>query len=239
MADFSDKTILVVGGTSGIGQAVVRDLLEKNARVLVAARNAPDDDLAERVEYISLDVTEPGDSLAELPDTLHGLVYCPGSINLKPFTALKPEDFLADFELNVLGAVRVIKAALKPLRAAKGASVVLYSTVAVQLGLNYHTSVATAKGALEGLGRSLAAELACKQVRVNLIAPSLTDTPLAKGLLGTDEKKEASRQRHPIGRYGEPEDIARATVFLLSGDSSWITGQVLHVDGGLSTLKPL
>ena len=239
MADFSDKTVLVVGGTSGIGQAVVHDLLEKNARVLVAARSAPDEAIADRVEYLPLDVTEPGDSLAELPATLHGLVYCPGSINLKPFTALKPDDFLADFELNVLGAVRVIKAALKPLRVAQGASVVLYSTVAVQLGLNYHTSVATAKGALEGLGRSLAAELASKQVRVNLIAPSLTDTPLAKSLLGTDDKKEASRQRHPIGRYGEADDIARATVFLLSGDSSWITGQVLHVDGGLSTLRPL
>ena len=239
MADFSDKTILVVGGTSGIGQAVVHDLLEKNTSVLVAARSAPDEAIADRVEYISLDVTEPGDALSSLPDTLHGLVYCPGSINLKPFTALKPEDFLADFELNVLGAVRVLKAALKPLRAAQGASVVLYSTVAVQLGLNYHTSVATAKGALEGLGRSLAAELASKQVRVNLIAPSLTDTPLAKNLLGTNDKKEASRQRHPIGRYGEANDIARATVFLLSDDSSWITGQVLHVDGGLSTLRPL
>ena len=239
MADLSDKTILVVGGTSGIGQAVVHDLLEKNTRVLVAARRAPHEDIADQVEYISLDVTDPDDALSALPDILHGLVYCPGSINLKPFTALKPEDFLADFELNVLGAVRVIKAALKPLRAAQGASVVLYSTVAVQLGLNYHTSVATAKGALEGLGRSLAAELASKQVRVNLIAPSLTDTPLAKNLLGTDDKKEASRQRHPIGRYGEADDIARATVFLLSGDSSWITGQVLHVDGGLSTLRPL
>lgn len=238
MAD-SDKTILVVGGTSGIGKAVVHELLEKDVHVLVAARNAPEDEVADQVEYISLDVTEPGEALSALPDTLHGLVYCPGSINLKPFTALKPDDFLADFELNVLGAVRVIKAALKPLRAAKGASVVLYSTVAVQLGLNYHTSIATAKGALEGLGRSLAAELASKQVRVNLVAPSLTDTPLAENLLSTDEKKEASRQRHPIGRYGKAEDIARATVFLLSDDSSWITGQVLHVDGGLSTLKPL
>ncbi len=238
MAD-SDKTILVVGGTSGIGKAVVSDLLAKNTRVIVAARRKPDDSVASQVEYISLDVTDPGDALSALPDTLHGLVYAPGSINLKPFTALKPEDFLADFELNVLGAVRVIKAALKPLRAAKGASVVLYSTVAVQLGLNYHTSVATAKGALEGLGRSLAAELASKQVRVNLIAPSLTNTPLAENLLATDEKKEASRKRHPLGRYGEAEDIARATVFLLSEDSSWITGQVLHVDGGMLTLKPL
>lgn len=239
MADFSDKTILVVGGTSGIGKAVVQDLLEQNARVIVAARHKPEAEVADRVAYISLDVTEPGDSLSALPDTLHGLVYTPGSINLKPFTALKPDDFLADFSINVLGAIRVIKAALKPLRAAQGASVVLFSTVAVQLGLNYHTSVAAAKGALEGLGRSLAAELASKQVRVNLIAPSLTNTPLAENLLATDDKKAASRQRHPMGRYGEAQDIARATVFLLSGDSSWVTGQVLHVDGGLSTLRPL
>lgn len=186
-----------------------------------------------------MDISDIGDTLSELPDVLHGLVYTPGTINLKPFTALKPEDFLADFQLNVLGAIQVIKAALKPLRNAKGSSVVMFSTVAVQLGLNYHTSIATAKGALEGFGRSLAAELASKQVRVNLVAPSLTDTPLAQNLLSTEEKQEASRERHPIGRYGQPEDIARAAVFLLSDDSSWVTGQVLHVDGGLLTLRSL
>lgn len=239
MADFTGKTILVVGGTSGIGQAIVHDLLEKKARVIMASRQKPDEAIDEKVQHIPLDVSDIGDELAELPDTLHGLVYTPGSINLKPFTALKPEDFLADFQLNVLGAIQVIKAALKPLRNAKGSSVVMFSTVAVQLGLNYHTSIATAKGALEGFGRSLAAELASKKVRVNLVAPSLTDTPLAKNLLATEEKQEASRQRHPIGRYGQPEDIARAAVFLLSDDSSWVTGQVLHVDGGLSTLKSL
>ena len=239
MTDFTDKTILVVGGTSGIGQAVVRDLLDKNATVVMASRQAPEAAVAEQVKHLRLDVMEAEDTLSELPDTLHGLVYTPGSINLKPFTALKPEDFLADFQLNVLGAVRVIKAALKPLRAAQGASVVMYSTVAVQVGLNYHTSVATAKGALEGFGRSLAAELASKKVRVNLIAPSLTDTPLAQNLLATEEKQAASRQRHPLGRYGQPEDIARATLFLLSDDSGWITGQVMHIDGGLSTLRTL
>lgn len=239
MADFTDKTILVVGGTSGIGQAIVHDLLEKNAQVIMASRQEPTAEIADQVKHIALDVSEIGDELQELPDTLHGLVYTPGTITLKPFTALKPDQFLADFQLNVLGAVQVIQQALKPLRAAKGASVVMFSTVAVQVGLNYHTSVATAKGALEGFGRSLAAELASKQVRVNLVAPSLTDTPLAQNLLATDEKQAASRQRHPIGRYGQPEDIARAAVFLLSDDSDWITGQVLHVDGGLSTLRSL
>ena len=239
MADFTNKTVLVVGGTSGIGQAIVRDLLDKNAQVIMASRKDPEASVAERVEHISLDVNDIGDQLSELPSTIHGLVYTPGSINLKPFTALKPDDFLADFRLNVLGAIQVVKAALKPLRAAEGASVVMFSTVAVQVGLNYHTSVATAKGALEGFGRSLAAELASKKVRVNLIAPSLTDTPLAENLLSTKEKQAASRQRHPIGRYGQPEDIARAAVFLLSDDSNWITGQVLHIDGGMSTLRTL
>ena len=239
MADFTNKTILVVGGTSGIGQAIVHDLLDKGGRVIMASRQEPAGDIAERVEHISLDVNDISDQLSELPDELHGLVYTPGSINLKPFTVLKPEDFMADFQLNVLGAIQVIKTALKPLRAANGASIVLFSTVAVHVGLNYHTSVATAKGALEGFGRSLAAELAAKKVRVNLIAPSLTDTPLAENLLSTEEKQAASRQRHPLGRYGQPEDIARAAVFLLSDDSDWITGQVMHVDGGLSTLRTL
>ena len=236
---FAEKNVLVVGGTSGIGASIVQDLLAQDAHVIMASRQAPEASIAEQVTHIALDVTEIGDELKALPDTLHGLVYTPGTITLKPFTALKPDQFLTDFRINVLGAVQVIQQALKPLRAAKGASVVLFSTVAVQLGLNYHTSVAAAKGALEGLGRSLAAELASKQIRVNLVAPSLTDTPLAQNLLSTDEKQEASRQRHPIGRYGQPEDIARAAVFLLSEQSSWVTGQVLHVDGGLSTLKPL
>ena len=239
MADFTGKNVLIVGGTSGIGEKIIHDLIEGGAEIIMASRKAPDETIAEKVRHISLDVSDIGGELSDLPTELHGLVYTPGTINLRPFTALKPEDFLADFQTNVLGAIQVIKAALKPLRNAKGASVVMFSTVAVQLGLNYHTSVATAKGALEGFSRSLAAELASKYVRVNVVAPSLTDTPLANALLSTDEKQDAARQRHPLGRYGEPEDIARAAIFLLSDDSNWITGQVLHVDGGLSTLKPL
>ena len=235
---FSDKNILIVGGTSGIGQAIVNHLIEQGASVYMASRQKPTND-SEQITHISLDVNEMSDELDALPDALHGLVYTPGTITLKPFHGLKPEDFLSDFNLNVVGAVRVLQASLKKLRAAQGASVVLFSTVAVQLGLNYHTSVAAAKGALEGLGRSLAAELASKQVRVNLIAPSLTDTPLAQNLLASDEKREASRKRHPLGRYGEPEDIAQMATFLLSENSSWMTGQVLHVDGGLSTLRTL
>jgi len=239
MADFSNKNILIVGGTSGIGKSLVHQLMDTEAQLYLASRREPDSDIASRVQHIKLDVLDMDNELDELPEELHGLVYCPGTITLKPFQGLKPKDFQDDFELNVLGAVRTIQACLKKLRSAKGASIVLFSTVAAQLGLNYHTSIAAAKGALEGVGRSLAAEFASKKIRVNLIAPSLTDTPLAKNLLSTDEKKEASEQRHPIGRYGQAEDIAQAAAFLLSDQSGWITGQVFHVDGGLSSLRPL
>jgi NAD(P)-dependent dehydrogenase (short-subunit alcohol dehydrogenase family) len=239
MDHFSGKNILIVGGTSGIGANIVNRLLETDANIIMASRKSPSDEIAGRLQHISLDVNDMQDELSDLPAQLHGLVYCPGTINLKPFQGLKEKDFEKDFQINVMGAVKVIQAALKNLRSAKGSSIVLFSTVAAQVGLNYHTSIAAAKGALEGLGRSLAAEFASKKIRVNLVAPSLTDTPLAGNLLSSDEKKEASDKRHPIGRYGKPEDIANAAFFLLSPESDWITGQVLHVDGGLSTLNPL
>lgn len=239
MQTFEGKNILIVGGTSGVGRALVSQLMDTEATLYLASRKEPESDVISRVHHISLDVNEMDNELDELPAELHGLVYCPGTITLKPFQGLKEKDFQSDFNLNVLGAVRVLQASLKNLRAAKGASVVLFSTVAAQLGLNYHASIAAAKGALEGLGKSLAAEFASKKIRVNLVAPSLTDTPLAKNLLSSDEKREASDQRHPIGRYGQAEDIAQMAAFLLSEASSWITGQVMHVDGGLSTLKPL
>ncbi|MEK6479440.1 SDR family oxidoreductase [Catalinimonas sp. 4WD22] len=239
MADFRDKNILIIGGTSGIGAALINRLVETEAHIYMASRKEPDEQIAKKVTHISLDVLDISDELDELPDELHGLVYLPGTITLKPFQGLKADDFMRDYEINVLGAIKVIEKCIKKLKNAEGASIVLFSTVAAQLGLNYHTSVAAAKGALEGFGRSLAAEFASKKVRVNLIAPSLTDTPLAKNLLSSEEKKEASDQRHPIGRYGQPGDIANMAQYLLSDQSSWITGQVLHVDGGLSTLKTL
>jgi len=239
MSNFEGKNILVIGGTSGVGKALISNLLKTDASLYVASRKEPEGDVLSKVNHIHLDVNEMSDELDALPSELHGLVYCPGTITLKPFQGLKEKDFQSDFDLNVLGAVRVLQASLKKLRAAKGASVVLFSTVAAQLGLNYHSSIAAAKGALEGLGKSLAAEFASKKIRVNLVAPSLTDTPLAKNLLSSDDKKEASDQRHPMGRYGQPEDIANMVAFLLSDNTSWVTGQVLHIDGGLSSLKPL
>ncbi|MDZ7358758.1 MAG: SDR family oxidoreductase, partial [candidate division KSB1 bacterium] len=171
------------------------------------------------------------------PELLDGVVYCPGTINLRPFRQLKEEDFLTDFKINALGAVKTIQGTLNRMKKVEQtASIVLFSTVAVQTGMSYHASIASAKGAVEGLTRSLAAELAPK-IRVNCIAPSLTDTPLAARLLGSEEKQQAAAERHPLKRFGQPEDIANLACFLLSDESSWITGQVLHVDGGMSSVR--
>lgn len=236
MSDFSGKQILIVGGSSGIGLSLARFLGEAGAELFIASRTKPEG-LTSSFTHIPYDVLDENSTLEGLPDSLHGLAYCPGSITLKPFISLSPEQYLKDFQLNTLGAIRVLKAAHKALRKAKGASIVLFSTVAVKQGMNFHTSVAAAKGALEGFGRSLAAEWAKQQVRVNLVAPSLTDTPLAESLLKSDEQREASAKRHPMGRIGQPDDIARAAAFLLSEESSWVTGQVMGVDGGLSSLN--
>lgn len=163
-------------------------------------------------------------------------MYCPGTINLKSFSRIGPEEFIADYRLQLVGAVKVIQACLPKLKNAASSSVVLFSTVAVQTGFPFHSLVASSKGAVEGFTKALAAEFAPK-IRVNCIAPSITDTPLAKNLLSSEEKKEASAQRHPLKRIGKPEDLAVLAEFLLSEKSSWITGQVLHIDGGISSLK--
>ena len=187
------------------------------------------------VQHIAKNVTTDEITADDLPEQLHGLAYCPGSINLKPFRSLKPAAFQADFDVNVLGAVKVLQAAHQVLKKG-GGSVVLFSTVAVGQGMPFHASVAAAKGAVEGLTKSLAAEWA-PAIRVNCIAPSLTDTPLAGRLLSTPEKKEASGQRHPLKRVGEPEEIAALAHFLLSDEGSWMSGQVIGMDGGMSTLR--
>ena len=172
-----------------------------------------------------------------LPQQLHGLVYSVGSINLKPFTRLTAEDFLNDFQLNALGAMRMIQQAIKPIKNTAGSSIVLISSVAARTGMPYHVSIAAAKGAVEGMALSLAAELAAQQIRVNVVAPSLTDTPLAQNLLSTPEKREASAKRHPLGKIGRPENISQLIAFLLSEDSNWMTGQIIGIDGGLGNLK--
>lgn len=235
---FKDKNILVVGGTSGIGLETANALQAKGANVITASRKKPETDT--ELQHITLDVLQLDNSITEqLPDVLHGLVYCPGSIKLKPFERLQLEDFRNDLELNVLGAVQVLKAVMPLLKKTDGASVVLFSTVAAQLGMPFHTSIATAKAAIQGLTVSLAAEYATSGIRFNAIAPSLTDTPLAASLLNTSEKAEAAGKRHPLGRVGTPQDMAQAALYLLSDEASWMTGQVLHLDGGMSSVKLL
>jgi NAD(P)-dependent dehydrogenase (short-subunit alcohol dehydrogenase family) len=226
-----------VGGSSGIGLSLVKLLYEQRASIYVVSRSAspqwPDE-----VRYLRADVSGNLNAMeAFLPQQLHGLVYSVGSITLKPFGRLTTEDFLNDYQLNVIGAARVIQQAIKPLKNAAGASIVLMSSVAARTGMPYHASIAAAKGAVEGMALTLAAELAFQQVRVNVVAPSLTDTPLAQNLLSSPEKREASAKRHPLGKIGQPEDSGQLITFLLSDQSSWITGQVIGVDGGLGKLK--
>lgn len=223
------KRYLIVGGSSGIGAAIVSSLQNAGDTCIDWSRRSPADGRD------GTDVRNDA-SLPALEGALDGLVYCPGSINLKPFGRLTRQDFNEDMEINLYGAIRVIQHVLPNLKQADSASVVLFSTVAVQSGMAFHASVAAAKGAVEGLTRSLAAEFAPK-IRFNCIAPSLTDTPLAEKLLNTDEKKANGAMRHPLKKTGTAEDIAAMAEFLLSDKSTWITGQILHVDGGLSSIR--
>lgn len=235
--DFKDKNILIIGGSSGIGHQLISELSILNATLYTASRNKAED-WPKQVNYLPFDVLENKDKLSDfLPDQLHGLVYAVGSITLKPFSRVTEVDLLKDYQLNVVGAAMVIQQALQSLKAAENASIVLISSVAATTGMGFHTSIATAKAALEGFALSLAAELASSQIRVNVIAPSLTNTPLAASLLSSDEKRAASAKRHPLGRFGEPTDCSAAIRFLLSEESSWITGQILGVDGGMGSLR--
>lgn len=231
------KRYLIVGGTSGIGRSVAMSLLRSGHEVLVISRGQSPAVFDEfQPEWFQADVTDTTASLPEIKDQLDGIVYCPGSINLKPLKMLREDDFLADFRVNVLGAFRTIKNYLPALQLSSLGSVVLFSTVAVQQGMPFHSSVASAKGAVEGLTRSLAAELAPK-VRVNAIAPSLTKTPLASKLLGSAEKTAAAEARHPMKHVGDPDDIASLVIWLLDDQSRWMTGQIIAFDGGMSSLK--
>lgn len=227
--------ILIIGSSSGIGLSLSKNLIADGHRVYGTFRKTVIANKGfEKIQQ--LDVLDDPLDLSIVPEVLDGIAYCPGAIHLKPFLRIKPADFIADYQLQFLGAVKVLQACLKNLKNSPSPSIVLFSTVAVQTGFNFHSLVASSKGAVEGLTKALAAELAPK-IRVNCIAPSITDTPLAGTLLNSEEKKDANAQRHPLKKIGTSEDIANLAAFLLADRSGWITGQVLHVDGGISSLK--
>lgn len=229
------KNYLIIGASSGIGKSLAQLLLDSGNNVIGTYNETSPENIT-GLEYHFLNVQDENWDLSFIPDDIDGIAYCPGAIDLKPFQRIKPADFIEDYELQVVGAIKVLQKVLPNLKAGDGGSVVLFSTVAVQNGFPFHAKVAASKGAIEGLTKALAAEWAPK-IRVNCIAPSLTDTPLASRLLSSDEKKEVNAQRHPLKRIGEAEDIAEAAKYLLTSQSSWVTGQVMAVDGGMSSLK--
>jgi NAD(P)-dependent dehydrogenase (short-subunit alcohol dehydrogenase family) len=228
------KTYLLAGASSAIAQALHLQLKSEGHQVIgLSTKDVQALNYTEHHQVADYN----RNSLPGIPQPIDGLVYFPGTINLKPFHRITEEEFLQEYRINALGAVSVVQHYLQNLKNAPPTpSIVLISTVAVAQGMNFHTSISMAKGAVEGLTLALAAELA-PTIRVNAIAPSLTASPLAEKLINTPEKLEASNKRHPLRRVGQPEDMANAIHFLLGEQSSWITGQILGVDGGMSSVR--
>lgn len=229
------KNYVVIGGSTGIGAAVINLLKDENANVF-GTYNSTFVENSENIRFQKFNVLEDMLDLSALPEEIHGLVYCPGSINLKPFHRFVEDDFIQDFRLQSVGAVKVIQQLLPRLKKSGEASIVLFSTIAVQNGFTFHSQVAMSKGAIEGLTRSLSAEFA-PTIRVNAVAPSITQTPLASKYLSSDEKINAQAEKNPLKKIGNPTDIAQAVLYLITDKSAWVTGQILHVDGGFSTIK--
>ncbi|WP_421825025.1 SDR family NAD(P)-dependent oxidoreductase [Flagellimonas oceanensis] len=226
------KNILLIGGSYGIGLEMAKKLSKDN-QVFVASRS--NEELSNiDVTHIPFDVLNDDISEKSIPEQLDGFAYCPGSINLKPFKTMGIDTIQNDMEINFIALAKTVKSIIN--RMNESSSMVFFSTVAVGTGMPFHTSVSAAKGAIEGFARALAAEYAPK-VRVNVIAPSLVDTPLSERLLSNDKKKEMMSERHPMKRVGDTADIANMATFLLDSNNSWITGQVIGVDGGMSSLN--
>lgn len=227
---------LIIGASSGIGKKLSEQLSKSGHQVFGTYFKNEIYSNNPLIQFHQVNVLDENIYFDFVPDILNGLIYCPGSINLRPFERIKPADFIDDYNLQVVGAIKTIQLLGPKLKNSENAAIILFSTVAVQIGLAFHAQVAASKGAIEGLTKALAAEYAPK-IRVNCIAPSITDTPLAASLLNNEQKRETNAQRHPLKRIGSTADIANVAEFLLSEKASWITGQILHVDGGMSTIK--
>lgn len=223
--------ILIIGGSKGIGNAILQQQLENN-QVYNISRSSPEISHPNLLHF-SIDVLQ--DELPDI-DIIDSLIYCPGSINLKPILNLSIDDFRNDFEINVIGAVKVIQKYLPALKKAKKPSVVLFSTVAAKLGMPFHASIATAKAGVEGLVKSLGAELA-SVVRINAIAPTITETSLSASILRNDRMKENMIERHPMKNYLKPEEVAQMANYLISENAGSISGQVFEMDYGLVSFK--
>ena len=230
------KNIVIIGCGQGIGFATAK-LLSENNSVIGISKTENSEIKNLDIEFHQMDILNGNLDEINFPEVVDGLVYAPGSINLKPFNRLTVEDFKNDFEINVLGAVKTIQKLLPNLKKSESASVVLFSYDTDKIGMPFHASIAASKSAVEGLTKSLAAELSSQKIRVNAIAPSLTDTKLASQLLSTPEKVEASGKRHPLQRIGKADEMAKMTEFLLSSNSGWMTGQIIGIDGGMGNTK--
>jgi NAD(P)-dependent dehydrogenase (short-subunit alcohol dehydrogenase family) len=228
------KNYLVIGGSSGIGKEISKLLSNENI-VFSTSRNEINES-NENIRHIKYDVLEDELDPELLPDQIDGFVYCPGTINLRPFRSLKLETFRSDLELNLIGAIKTLQIILTRLQQSPSSSIIFYSTVAVKTGMPFHSSVSSSKSALEGLTKSLAAEFAPK-IRVNCIAPSIVNTPLANKFLNTEDKIEKAAARHPLNKIGTAKEIAQLTQYLLDDKSKWITGQIINIDGGISSIK--
>lgn len=226
------KRLVIIGGSKGIGKAIVIALLSFYDEIINISRTAPEESHPNVIHY-SCDILK--DELPEI-DIADGLVYCPGSINLKPINRLTVDDFKNDFEINVIGAVRAIQKYLPALKSGKQPSIVLFSTVAAKLGMPFHASVAASKSAVEGLTKSLGAELA-PAIRVNAIAPTVTHTELASKLLRNERMIENMNERHPLKKYLQPEDVAGMAAFLLSDKAASLSGQIFEMDCGIVSFK--
>ena len=225
------KTLIIVGGSKGIGKAIAQKLLPTH-NIINISRTSPEY-VHENLTHHSCDILT--DDLPEI-EKADGLVYCPGSINLKPINRLSLDDFRADFEINVLGAVKSIQTYLDILKKGDKPSILLFSTVAAKLGMPFHASVATSKSGVEGLVKSLGAEMATT-LRINAIAPTVTDTDLASKLLRNEKMIENITERHPLKKFLKPEEVADMAEFLLSDKAASISGQIFELDCGIVSFK--